>query len=155
MTDFLLRGGVFYRRALCSWISASIAFWLALFLYVGTATAQAQHYSSMGLSGLIHMPDARMTEDGTLGVGYSHAKPYSSVYVTAQMLPFLQASARYTNIHGLDLSDRPGWEGYGDYKDKRSEEHTSELQSRGHLVCRLLLEKKKISSDCESKDDMQ
>src|SRR5690625_7051559 len=27
---------------------------------------------------------------------------------------------------------------------RRSEEHTSELQSRGHLVCRLLLEKKKI-----------
>src|SRR2546422_4865113 len=29
---------------------------------------------------------------------------------------------------------------------KRSEEHTSELQSRLHLVCRLLLEKKKPSS---------
>src|SRR5437870_11675203 len=28
----------------------------------------------------------------------------------------------------------------------RSEEHTSELQSRGHLVCRLLLEKKKEST---------
>src|SRR5690625_4319410 len=28
-------------------------------------------------------------------------------------------------------------------QDLRSEEHTSELQSRGHLVCRLLLEKKK------------
>src|SRR5439155_22496987 len=28
-------------------------------------------------------------------------------------------------------------------EDVRSEEHTSELQSRGHLVCRLLLEKKK------------
>src|SRR5439155_18979497 len=27
--------------------------------------------------------------------------------------------------------------------EERSEEHTSELQSRGHLVCRLLLEKKK------------
>src|SRR5690625_5759674 len=27
----------------------------------------------------------------------------------------------------------------------RSEEHTSELQSRGHLVCRLLLEKKKAT----------
>src|SRR5207253_9285940 len=26
----------------------------------------------------------------------------------------------------------------------RSEEHTSELQSRGHIVCRLLLEKKKL-----------
>src|SRR2546422_1800750 len=28
-------------------------------------------------------------------------------------------------------------------RSKRSEEHTSELQSRLHLVCRLLLEKKK------------
>src|SRR5436305_14382254 len=28
----------------------------------------------------------------------------------------------------------------------RSEEHTSELQSRPHLVCRLLLEKKKLES---------
>src|SRR5690625_2189718 len=28
-------------------------------------------------------------------------------------------------------------------QSERSEEHTSELQSRGHLVCRLLLEKKK------------
>src|SRR5690625_6094872 len=28
------------------------------------------------------------------------------------------------------------------YLLSRSEEHTSELQSRGHLVCRLLLEKK-------------
>src|SRR5437660_7288600 len=28
----------------------------------------------------------------------------------------------------------------------RSEEHTSELQSRGHLVCRLLLEKKKTTT---------
>src|SRR5439155_25192431 len=31
-----------------------------------------------------------------------------------------------------------GWLG----RKTRSEEHTSELQSRGHLVCRLLLEKK-------------
>src|SRR2546422_1602901 len=30
-----------------------------------------------------------------------------------------------------------------DLLDQRSEEHTSELQSRLHLVCRLLLEKKK------------
>jgi len=30
-----------------------------------------------------------------------------------------------------------------EWQDARSEEHTSELQSRLHLVCRLLLEKKK------------
>src|SRR5690554_7150374 len=32
----------------------------------------------------------------------------------------------------------------------RSEEHTSELQSRPHLVCRLLLEKKKLPSPSRS-----
>src|SRR5207253_11169309 len=38
---------------------------------------------------------------------------------------------------------------YPSRRRARSEEHTSELQSRGHLVCRLLLEKKKttFSSD--------
>src|SRR5687768_17670053 len=33
---------------------------------------------------------------------------------------------------------------------KRSEEHTSELQSRLHLVCRLLLEKKNITDQQQS-----
>src|SRR2546422_3250283 len=40
----------------------------------------------------------------------------------------------------------------------RSEEHTSELQSRLHLVCRLLLEKKKyrsIGAECCSVDELQ
>src|SRR5690625_6924284 len=39
-------------------------------------------------------------------------------------------------------------------KDIRSEEHTSELQSRGHLVCRLLLEKKKMLEDVNVKADV-
>src|SRR5207253_9227002 len=38
---------------------------------------------------------------------------------------------------------RPRRTGVGRHR-VRSEEHTSELQSRGHLVCRLLLEKKNI-----------
>src|SRR6266498_5670388 len=37
----------------------------------------------------------------------------------------------------------PGADGTTTGKILRSEEHTSELQSRPHLVCRLLLEKKK------------
>src|SRR3712207_8288657 len=35
--------------------------------------------------------------------------------------------------------------GQGRLSDERSEEHTSELQSRQYLVCRLLLEKKKTT----------
>src|SRR5215813_3371438 len=38
----------------------------------------------------------------------------------------------------------PGVQGGRLPRLRRSEEHTSELQSRPHLVCRLLLEKKKI-----------
>src|SRR5690625_6251833 len=50
--------------------------------------------------------------------------------------------------HGIDariLDFDPSLEGQALIEQPfyRSEEHTSELQSRGHLVCRLLLEKKK------------
>src|SRR5436305_6765737 len=38
----------------------------------------------------------------------------------------------------------PPWQEEMMRRRRRSEEHTSELQSRPHLVCRLLLEKKKI-----------
>src|SRR5438309_5630468 len=37
----------------------------------------------------------------------------------------------------------------GGARAPRSEEHTSELQSQFHLVCRLLLEKKKIETYCD------
>src|SRR2546429_5720929 len=56
----------------------------------------------------------------------------------ARVLPAVQHAG---GEHGLELL-RQRW---------RSEEHTSELQSRLHLVCRLLLEKKKKTSqelDC-------
>src|SRR5437870_8654466 len=46
-------------------------------------------------------------------------------------------SERFRGTHILTVRDD------GSLKCVRSEEHTSELQSRGHLVCRLLLEKKK------------
>src|SRR3712207_7563474 len=39
--------------------------------------------------------------------------------------------------------DRDPAKVFVDYNQNRSEEHTSELQSRQYLVCRLLLEKKK------------
>src|SRR3712207_8068656 len=45
----------------------------------------------------------------------------------------------------LDVSDRRVLDQCR-RQERRSEEHTSELQSRQYLVCRLLLEKKQISS---------
>src|SRR5205809_5767983 len=46
----------------------------------------------------------------------------------------------------FDLFDLREWVIRVGGRKGRSEEHTSELQSRLHLVCRLLLEKKKIYS---------
>src|SRR5256884_1716486 len=55
-------------------------------------------------------------------------------------LVFLLASRR------LAIPPVPSLRVHAAPPDRRSEEHTSELQSRLHLVCRLLLEKKTIPS---------
>src|SRR3712207_8981650 len=50
---------------------------------------------------------------------------------------------RVNGIHSRLNEAMYYWEDY-DQEDLRSEEHTSELQSRQYLVCRLLLEKKNV-----------
>src|SRR3712207_6915111 len=52
----------------------------------------------------------------------------------------LQAGERRLDLLGLDIAQ------LHHVAEPRSEEHTSELQSRQYLVCRLLLEKKKPHS---------
>src|SRR3712207_8541163 len=54
----------------------------------------------------------------------------------------VRALAVLPDPHGF-YADDPCQERPPDRRDLRSEEHTSELQSRQYLVCRLLLEKKK------------
>src|SRR5690606_39648251 len=66
----------------------------------------------------------------------------NSVDANVQLLVKLIESVEGTyqsikNINGLVIS------GEEEAENERSEEHTSELQSRENLVCRLLLEKKK------------
>src|SRR3989442_9439209 len=54
-----------------------------------------------------------------------------------------RSRARDTPGMSFPFGTQPRAEPLGDAFADRSEEHTSELQSRPHLVCRLLLEKKK------------
>src|SRR2546429_2530840 len=67
--------------------------------------------------------------------------PYTTLF-RSQILrvsassPFFLPTSRRTSVNGI-CRFSGNW---------RSEEHTSELQSRLHLVCRLLLEKKKNTS---------
>src|SRR2546422_4995664 len=54
-----------------------------------------------------------------------------------------RTSARCALVHLARDCTAPGTSDTDRHDGGRSEEHTSELQSRLHLVCRLLLEKKK------------
>src|SRR3989442_5436794 len=80
--------------------------------------------------------------------------PYTTLFrsitrANAELLRLALGSIASSKIPTA-LSDLPHCVGsdkaVGIFEDARSEEHTSELQSRPHLVCRLLLEKKKKST---------
>src|SRR5690554_7144732 len=64
----------------------------------------------------------------------------------ASMMQTLAADSRQADTANQQLSR-------GLLVRRRSEEHTSELQSRPHLVCRLLLEKKNIIHQATYKPD--
>src|SRR5690554_7781340 len=53
------------------------------------------------------------------------------------------ASGDRRRVYSSVVSSQAGGDEASRHDSHRSEEHTSELQSRPHLVCRLLLEKKK------------
>src|SRR5437870_7600837 len=107
--------------------------------------------ASHSLSARIASPAARLTSGS--GFGSAVAMPPMG---TAPRLSEIATSRRKMLLrNGVVLMSTPNRSGQTDLGSAityskmlalRSEEHTSELQSRGHLVCRLLLEKKKKNS---------
>src|SRR5436305_6757313 len=81
------------------------------------------------MSPIFFFTDTATTEIYTLSL--HDALPISAIVEQPPPVP-THRSHRYEKLVGLPV--------------QRSEEHTSELQSRPHLVCRLLLEKKKSSA---------
>src|SRR2546429_6593747 len=84
--------------------------------------------------------------------------PYTTLFrsLCSAVLPFAWRSTTRVHTEPARPGSSPWWPGHRFPSArqpesgptglwKRSEEHTSELQSRLHLVCRLLLEKKKYS----------
>src|SRR5258708_17609023 len=64
--------------------------------------------------------------------------PYTTLFRSPSAEPVVPCSVDRDHATREEIARRRGQVGH------RSEEHTSELQSPDHLVCRLLLEKKKI-----------
>src|SRR5437899_6287282 len=70
--------------------------------------------------------------------------PYTTLFRSGQELDVVEKERISTAELRLELPHPVGFERvYQFVREARSEEHTSELQSLRHLVCRLLLEKKK------------
>src|SRR5699024_11470469 len=75
------------------------------------------------------------------------AKGYNNTFWTPYINDevFLEKFTRFIEAFGEEYND-PSKVDFVDGMGLRSEEHTSELQSRFDLVCRLLLEKKKLQA---------
>src|SRR5438874_7959367 len=80
--------------------------------------------------------------------------PYTTLFRSIRLASFLLPKGLVNNVHlSAELELRPGvlkpvaWACEQPLNPDRSEEHTSELQSRRDLVCRLLLEKKKKNNN--------
>ena len=72
--------------------------------------------SLIGQSGLVHMPDARIAEEGTLSIGVSNIDPYFTIWSSLTVLPRLELTARFTKIDRVP-GGGPDSE-FGDYRDK-------------------------------------
>src|SRR5690554_900554 len=99
-----------------------------------------------------HLEGGRVLEIGG-GIGALQAELLRRGAERGEVIELVDAYAPYAGqlARELGVADRTSFRvldllenaGAAQPADVRSEEHTSELQSRPHLVCRLLLEKKK------------
>src|SRR5260370_40794000 len=89
----------------------------------------------------------RSTNDGSLSIGaMTSLRELERSSLVATSAPVITRALRMlANVRIRNVATIGGHLAHGDpHMDLRSEEHTSELQSHLNLVCRLLLEKKKI-----------
>src|SRR5206468_11522110 len=93
-------------------------------LFPYTTLFRSTNWDNMG-GGLNGTPSAIVEFNGQIYVGGSFT------------------SAGGMTVKNVAMWDGVNWNALGGGLNNRSEEHTSELQSRSDLVCRLLLEKKK------------
>src|SRR2546422_7006404 len=94
-------------------------------------SGRATFFATAGTLALLSLAARGVPDDIAAGLSWRLIGPFRAGWATA-----------VTGVAGQPDTYYFGAAGGGVWKT-RSEEHTSELQSRLHLVCRLLLEKKK------------
>ena len=75
-------------------------------------------YSNYGTLGLIQMPTARFSEEGTLAFSWTHNEPYLRGSVVAYPFDWIEASYQYTDINNALYSPSKAFSGSQSLKDK-------------------------------------
>ena len=74
--------------------------------------------SDFGGVGLLQVPTARMAPDGHFSVSFSHVSPYNRTAISAQVMPWLEGTVRYTAITNRKYSNNEEFSGDQSYKDR-------------------------------------
>jgi hypothetical protein len=95
-----------------------IAFAAALASSAALGTEPVTAPSTTGQTGLLNMPVGRIAPEGTWCTGFSFTRPYSAVWSSIALFPWLEGSFHYTRImHVPGFNPAPGID-YGDHEDK-------------------------------------
>src|SRR5689334_24668034 len=99
----------------------------------------------MGFAPVPYIRPGALTMTHPLSIGPHQVQPPVVLAPMAGITnaPFRTLCREFSGGKGLFVSEMITTRALVERNEKRSEEHTSELQSQFHLVCRLLLEKKK------------
>src|SRR5258705_8449591 len=122
--------------------TTSLLYWAVCSFFFFNDTATTEIYT---LSLHDALPISVVNLAAQAGVRYSLINP--DAYVDSNIVGFLNVleGCRHHDVKHLVYASSSSV-----YGGNRSEEHTSELQSLTHLVCRLLLEKKENTSELHS-----
>src|SRR2546425_4930075 len=111
-----------------------------LILVAGDTSAYWQQQVAYQITAALDEPSGVLS--GHVRIAYVNRSPDTlRDFCVHQYLNAFRPGSRWAAADSAEQRER-----FQHLKDPRSEEHTSELQSLAYLVCRLLLEKKKITT---------
>lgn len=109
-----------YKQFFSGFLACNLAIGCALPVFASDLEPSKLHTSQMdfGGVGLMQMPSARMADEGSFTLGASRNDDYEHYYISLQVMPWLEAVARYTQVPDMLFSENDSYSGDTKYTDK-------------------------------------